>query len=78
MADGGWTGFEDELAVAVEFGAEFAGEVFDARSSSVLDDVFEGAGSWEQGLVADAGDAKAQPIELVVARRDDGENGQVF
>ena len=41
MADGGWTGFEDELAVAVEFGAEFAGEVFDARSSSVLDDVFD-------------------------------------
>jgi hypothetical protein len=46
---GRWLGFEDELAVAVEFGSEFAGEVFDAGGAGVLDDVLEGAGSLERG-----------------------------
>ncbi len=77
-----FVGGEDELAVAVEFGAEFAGEVFDAGGSSVLDDVLDGsveqrAWSLEQVLVADAGDAQLEPIELVEARGDDGEDGQV-
>jgi hypothetical protein len=32
---------EDGLAVAVEFGAEFAGEVFDAGGAGVLNDVLD-------------------------------------
>ncbi len=67
----------------MEFGAEFAGEVFDAGRAGVLDDVLDGsveqrAWSVEQGLVADAGDAEAEPVELVEARGDDGEEGQGF
>lgn len=81
-------GGEDELAVAVEFGTEFAGEVFNAGCAGVLDDVLDGsveqrawsveqrAWSLEQVLVADTGDAQLEPIELVEARGDDGEEGQ--
>ena len=69
------------MAVAVEFGTEFAGEVFNAGCAGVLDDVLDGsveqrAWSLEQVLVADAGDAQLEPIELVEARGDDGEEGQ--
>ena len=35
-----------------------------------------GAGSGKCNLVADAGDTEAEPIELIKARRDDGEIGQ--
>ena len=74
-------GGEDELAVTVEFGTEFAGEVFNAGCAGVLDDVLDGsveqrAWSLEQVLVADTGDAQLEPIELVEARGDDGEEGQ--
>ncbi len=91
-----FVGVEDDLAVAVEFGAEFAGEVFDAGGAGVLNDVFEEGGresrvqgrAWwnslfipqakgRRRLIADAGDAKAEPIELIEARGDDGEIRQV-
>ena len=65
-------GLEDELAVAVEFGTEFAGEVFDAGSAGVLNDMFNGESRARQDLVADAGDAEFQPVELVVSGGDDG------
>ncbi len=67
----------------MELGAEFAGEVFDLGATGVLDYVLDGRcresrveSRVRQFLVADAGDAEAEPVELIVARRDDGEGGQ--
>ena len=48
------------------------GEILDSRGASILDDVFDEQPALP-GLVRHAGDAQAQPVELLKVRGDDGE-----
>jgi hypothetical protein len=53
------------------------GEILDARAASILNDMFNEQPALA-GLVRHAGNAQAQPVELLKVRCDDGEfHGEV-